>query len=161
MFWYKHSCVFSGTQLCFPGRITVLSQGTDKIGLSVRGIDTGGTAMEVSAMGFGCMGLNYHRSEHPDERMAIRLVHEAIERGVTLFDTAESYGPYTNEALVGKAPFIIPIPGTTKLSHLEENLRAAGTAFTPEEMQELEKAVEAIPVVGSRYDAVQESKIEK
>jgi aryl-alcohol dehydrogenase-like predicted oxidoreductase len=60
-------------------------------------------AMEVSAVGFGCMGLNYHRSQYPDEKAAIRLIHEAIERGVTLFDTAESYGPYTNEELVGKA----------------------------------------------------------
>ena len=49
------------------------------------------------------MGLNYHRSEHPDEQAAIRLVHEAIERGVTLFDNAESYGPLTNERLMGKA----------------------------------------------------------
>ena len=321
-------------------------------------------AFTVSAMGFGCMGLNYHRSEHPDEAACIRLVHEAIERGVTLFDTAESYGPFTNEVLMGKAlkgytdkvcvtskfghkyvngvqvkteedssptnirkvcenslrslgvekldmfyqhrgdpntpievvaetiaglikegkilhwglcevnadtirrahaicpitaiqseyhlmhrtveesvlplckelgigfvpyspinrgflgglinehtkfspndnrqtlprfqpeairqnlrivevlnqfgrtrgytlaqialawlmhkgEFIVPIPGTTKLAHLEENLRATEIAFTPEEMQEIETAVSAIPVVGSRYDALQESKVQK
>ena len=323
-----------------------------------------GAAFTVSAMGFGCMGLNYHRSEHPDERAAIRLVHEAIDRGVTLFDTAESYGPFTNERLVGKAlkgytgrvnvtttfghkfvngvqvkteedsspanirrvcenslrslgvesialfyqhrsdpntpietvaetvaqlikegkvqhfglcevnadtirrahavcpvtaiqseyhlmhrtveesilplcrelgigfvpyspinrgflgglineytqfgpndnrqtlprfrpeairknlrivevlnafgrtrgytpaqialawlmhkgDFIVPIPGTTKLSHLEENLRAADISFTDEEISELEAAVSAIPVEGSRYDALQESKVQK
>lgn len=311
------------------------------------------------------MGLNYHRSEHPDEQAAIRLVHEAIERGVTLFDTAESYGPLTNERLMGKAltgytdrvlvtskfghkfvngvqikteedsspvnirkvcenslrslgvetlgmfyqhrsdpstpievvaetvkelikegkvlhfglcevnidtirrahavcpitaiqseyhfmhrsveengvldlckelgigfvpysplnrgflgglineytqfslndnrqtlprfqpeairantrivevlnafgrtrnytpaqialawlmhkaPFIVPIPGTTKLSHLEENLRASDIVFTPEEIKDLEDAVAAIPVVGSRYDALQESKVQQ
>ena len=315
-------------------------------------------------MGFGCMGLNYHRSEHPSEEACIRLVHEAVERGVTLFDTAESYGPFTNERLMGKAlkgytdrvfvtskfghkyvngvqvkteedsspanirkvcenslrslgietlgmfyqhrsdpntpietvaetiaalikegkilhwglcevnadtirrahaicpltaiqseyhlmhrtveesvlplcrelgigfvpyspinrgflgglineytqfsandnrqtlprfqpeairqnlrivevlnafgrtrgytpaqialawlmhkaPFIVPIPGTTKLAHLEENLRATEITFTPEEMQELEQAVSAIPVVGSRYNALQESKVQK
>ena len=55
----------------------------------------------------------------------------------------------------------MPIPGTTKLSHLEENLRACDIVLTAEEMAELEKAVAAIPVVGSRYDALQESKIQK
>lgn len=329
-----------------------------------RTLGSGQAAFTVSAMGFGCMGLNYHRSEHPDEGACIRLVHEAIERGVTLFDTAESYGPFTNEVLVGKAlkgytdkvcvtskfghkyvngvqvkteedsspanirkvcenslrslgvekldmfyqhrgdpntpievvaetiaglikegkilhwglcevnadtirrahsicpitaiqseyhlmhrtveesvlplckelgigfvpyspinrgflgglinehtkfspndnrqtlprfqpeairqnlrivevlnqfgrtrgytpaqialawlmhkgEFIVPIPGTTKLAHLEENLRATEIAFTPEKMQEIETAVSAIPVVGSRYDALQESKVQK
>mgnify|MGYP001777707090 CR=1 FL=1 len=68
-----------------------------------RTLGSGKAALTVSAVGFGCMGLNYHRSEHPDEQACIRLVHEAIGRGVTLFDTAESYGPFTNERLVGKA----------------------------------------------------------
>lgn len=63
--------------------------------------------------------------------------------------------------LMNKKPFIVPIPGTTKLSHLEENLRACDIMFSIEEMTELEKAVAAIPVVGSRYDALQESKIQK
>lgn len=328
-----------------------------------RTLGSGSASFTVSAMGFGCMGLNYHRSEHPNEQAAIRLVHEAIDRGVTLFDTAESYGPFTNERLMGKAlkgythkvnvttkfghkyvngvqikteedsspanirkvcenslrslgvesiamfyqhrsdpntpietvaetvaqlikegkvqhfglcevnadtirrahaicpitaiqseyhlmhrtvedsvlplcrelgigfvpyspinrgflgglineytqfspndnrqtlprfqpeairknlrivevlnsfgrtrgytpaqialawlmhkgDFIVPIPGTTKLSHLEENLRAADITFTAEEMQELEAAVSAIPVTGSRYDALQESKVQ-
>lgn len=329
-----------------------------------RTLGSGSASFTVSAMGFGCMGLNYHRSEHPDEQAAIRLVHEAIDCGVTLFDTAESYGPFTNEKLVGKAlkgytdrvnvttkfghkyvngvqvkteedsspanirkvcenslrslgvesiamfyqhrsdpntpietvaetvaqlikegkvqhfglcevnadtirrahaicpitaiqseyhlmhrtvedsvlplcrelgigfvpyspinrgflgglineytqfspndnrqtlprfqpesirknlrivevlnafgrtrgytpaqialawlmhkgDFIVPIPGTTKLSHLEENLRAADITFTDDEMKELETAVSAIPVTGSRYDALQESKVQK
>lgn len=329
-----------------------------------RTLGSGQAALTVSAMGFGCMGLNYHRSEHPDEQACIRLVQEAIERGVTLFDTAESYGPFTNEKLMGKAlkgytdkvcvsskfghkyvngvqvkteedsspanirkvcenslrslgvekldmfyqhrgdpntpieevaetiaelikegkilhwglcevnagtirrahaicpitaiqseyhlmhrtveervlplckelgigfvpyspinrgflgglineytkfsrndnrqtlprfqpeairqnlrivevlnsfgrtrgytpaqialawlmhkaPFIVPIPGTTKLAHLEENLRATEISFTPEEMKALEEKVSAISVVGSRYDALQESKVQK
>lgn len=70
---------------------------------SYRTLGSGNYAMKVSALGFGCMGLNYHRSQHPDKKAAINLVHEAIERGVNLFDTAESYGPYTNETLVGEA----------------------------------------------------------
>lgn len=63
--------------------------------------------------------------------------------------------------LLNKAPFIVPIPGTTKLSHLEENLRAADITFSAEEMRQLEDAVSAIPVVGSRYNALQESKVQK
>ena len=332
---------------------------------SIRTLGSGSAAMKVSAMGFGCMGLNYNRSQHPDRKQEIALVHEAVERGVTLFDTAESYGYHTNEKLVGEAlkgytdrvfvttkfghkfvngvqvkteedgspanirqvcenslrnlgvetlgmfyqhridpntpievvaetvgelikegkvlhfglcevnaetirrahavcpvtaiqseyhfmhrnveesvlsvceelgigfvpysplnrgflggmineytqfdttndnrqtlprfqpdairanmrivevlnafgrtrgitpaqvalawlmnkkPFIVPIPGTTKLSHLEENLRATEIVFSADEMRELEDAVAAIPVVGSRYDALQESKVQK
>lgn len=331
-----------------------------------RTLGNGNAAFRVSAMGFGCMGLNHHRSQSPDEKACIRLVHEAVERGVTLFDTAESYGYHKNETLMGKALkghtdhvfvsskfghkfvngvqvkteedstpanirrvcenslrnlgietlgmfyqhrsdpntpvevvaetigelikegkilhwgmcevnvdtirrahaicpvtaiqseyhfmhrtveengilslceelgigfvpysplnrgflggmineytqfdttndnrqtlprfqpdairqnmrivevlnafgrtrgitpaqvalawlmnkklFIVPIPGTTKLSHLEENLRAADIRFTADEMHEIENAIAAIPVVGSRYDALQESKIQK
>lgn len=328
-------------------------------------LGSGTAAMNVSAMGFGCMGLNHHRSQHPGKEQAIALIREAIERGVTLFDTAESYGYHKNEKLVGEAlkgyegrvfvsskfghkfvngvqikteedstpanirrvcenslrnlgvealgifyqhridpntsvevvadtvkeliregkvlhfglcevnaetirrahavcpvtaiqseyhfmhrnveenvlpvceelgigfvpysplnrgflggmineytrfeaandnrqtlprfqpdairanmrivevlnvfgrtrgitpaqvalawlmnkkPFIVPIPGTTKLSHLEENLRAAEIRFTESEMRELEEAVATIPVIGSRYDALQESKVQK
>lgn len=332
----------------------------------IRTLGSGNASLTVSALGFGCMGLNHHRSQSPDEKISIRLVREAIERGVTLFDTAESYGYHKNEILTGKAlkgytdrvfvsskfghkfvngvqvkteedstpanirrvcenslrnlgvetlgifyqhrsdpntpvevvaetvkeliregkilhwgmcevntdtirrahavcpvtaiqseyhlmhrtveesgvlavceelgigfvpysplnrgflgglineytqfdstndnrqtlprfqpdairqntrivevlnafgrtrgitpaqvalawlmnknPFIVPIPGTTKLSHLEENLRASEIILSPEDMKELENAVAAIPVVGSRYDALQESKIQK
>lgn len=331
-----------------------------------RTLGSGEAAFTVSAMGYGCMGLNHNRSRHPDKEKEIALVREAVERGVTLFDTAESYGYHINEKLVGEAlkgyidrvfvsskfghkfvngvqvkteedstpanirrvcenslrnlgvetlglfyqhridpntpievvaetigglikegkilhwgmcevnaetirrahkvcpvtaiqseyhfmhrtveengvlavceelgigfvpysplnrgflggtineytqfdttndnrqtlprfqpeairanyrivevlnafgrtrgitsaqvalawlmnkhPFIVPIPGTTKLSHLEENLRACDIALTAEEMDELGKAVAAIPVTGSRYDALQESKIQK
>lgn len=84
-----------------------------------RTLGSGSASFTVSAMGFGCMGLNYHRSEHPDEQAAIRLVHEAIDRGVTLFDTAESYGPFTNEKLVGKAlkGYTDRVNVTTKFGH--------------------------------------------
>ena len=75
-------------------------------------------------------------------------------RGITIAQVALAW-------LMNKRSFIVPIPGTTKLSHLEENLRACDIVFTAEEMADLEKAVAAIPVVGSRYDALQESKIQK
>lgn len=84
-----------------------------------RTLGSGAAEFVVLAIGFGCMGLNYHRSEHPDERAAIRLIHEAIDRGVTLFDTAESYGPFTNEKLVGKAlkGYTNRVNVTTKFGH--------------------------------------------
>ncbi len=86
---------------------------------SKRILGSGQFAMEVSAIGFGCMGLNYHRSQHPDKNGAIKLIREAIERGINLFDTAESYGPYTNEELVGEAlkGYRDRVNVTTKFGH--------------------------------------------
>lgn len=86
---------------------SIPTEATSSVGMPAvhgsRTLGSGITAMNVSAMGFGCMGLNYHRSEHPDRKREIVLVHEAVERGVTLFDTAESYGYHINERLVGEA----------------------------------------------------------
>lgn len=59
--------------------------------------------LEVSAIGFGCMGLNAAFAETLDPADAVELIRQAVHRGVTLFDTAEVYGPYTNEELVGAA----------------------------------------------------------
>ncbi len=63
----------------------------------------GKSGLKVSAIGLGCMGLNYHRGPAPDRKEMITLVRTAVERGVTFFDTAEVYGPFTNEELVGEA----------------------------------------------------------
>lgn len=68
-----------------------------------RTLGKGGAAMEISALGFGVMGMNYHRGPHPDEKAMIKLAHQVVERGITLFDTAETYGPFFNEELAGKA----------------------------------------------------------
>ena len=59
--------------------------------------------LEVSALGFGCMGLNHAYGTPPPKQEAINLLRQAVEAGVTLFDTAEVYGPFTNEELVGEA----------------------------------------------------------
>ncbi|WP_145321747.1 aldo/keto reductase [Paenibacillus xylanexedens] len=64
--------------------------------LGINGLDT-------SEIGFGCMGLNYHRGPVKDRGEMISVVHSAIDAGITMFDTAEVYGPYTNEELVGEA----------------------------------------------------------
>jgi aryl-alcohol dehydrogenase-like predicted oxidoreductase len=58
---------------------------------------------EVSAIGLGCMGMNYAFPPYPDRKDMIALLRSAVERGVTFFDTAEVYGPYINEELVGEA----------------------------------------------------------
>ena len=59
--------------------------------------------LEVSAIGFGCMGLNYGLGPGLDKQNAIALIRTAFELGVTFFDTAEAYGPFTNEEIVGEA----------------------------------------------------------
>ena len=66
-----------------------------------RTLGTGG--LEVSAIGLGCMSMTGGYSDKPDRREMISLVRTAVERGVTFFDTAEIYGPYANEELVGEA----------------------------------------------------------
>ena len=63
-----------------------------------------GPKLEVSAIGFGCMGLSQSYPPFPDRQESISLIRAAVERGVTFFDTAEAYGPFTNEELVGEAP---------------------------------------------------------
>ena len=59
--------------------------------------------LEVSALGFGCMGLSFGYGQVVEEKLGIELIRAAYERGVTFFDTAEVYGPFINEELVGKA----------------------------------------------------------
>lgn len=59
--------------------------------------------LEVSAMGFGCMGLSANYGTPVDDQAGIALIRQAVDLGVTFFDTAEGYGPFTNEILVGKA----------------------------------------------------------
>src|SRR5881398_962751 len=62
-----------------------------------------GSNLEVSALGLGCMGMSQSYGLPPDKHAMISLIRTAVERGVTFFDTAEIYGPYTNEELVGEA----------------------------------------------------------
>ena len=63
----------------------------------------GTRGLEVSALGLGCMGMSQSYGVPPDKQAMISLIRTAVERGVTFFDTAEIYGPYTNEELVGEA----------------------------------------------------------
>jgi aryl-alcohol dehydrogenase-like predicted oxidoreductase len=63
----------------------------------------GKSGLEVSAIGYGCMGLSQSYGEPTEKTVAIALIRAAVERGVTFFDTAEVYGPLKNEELVGEA----------------------------------------------------------
>ncbi len=63
----------------------------------------GTSNLEVSALGLGCMGMSFSYGPPADTKAMIALIRTAVDRGVTFFDTAEVYGPFTNEELVGEA----------------------------------------------------------
>src|SRR5438045_9722065 len=77
----------------------------------------GKSGLEVSAIGLGCMGMSFSYGPPKDKQEMISLLHAAVEHGVTFFDTAEVYGPFTNEELVGEelAPFRKQVVIATKL----------------------------------------------
>jgi len=99
----------------------------------------GSQGLEVSALGYGCMGLNFGYGTTVDEETAIPLIRAAHEKGVTFFDTAEAYGPWTNEALgIGFVPWS-PLgagflTGTIDQgTELEDgDFRSSSPRFTPE-----------------------------
>jgi aryl-alcohol dehydrogenase-like predicted oxidoreductase len=98
---------------------------------------------EVSAIGFGCMGLNFSYGQGISKDDAIALLHAAVERGVTFFDTAEAYGPWTNEELVGEAlaPFRDRVVIATKFGFkVAANTRPQGTDSRPERIREVAEA---------------------
>jgi aryl-alcohol dehydrogenase-like predicted oxidoreductase len=63
----------------------------------------GKSGLEVSALGFGCMGISFGYGPAADLSQGIDIIHAAVDSGVTFFDTAEAYGPFANEELVGRA----------------------------------------------------------
>src|SRR5260221_312845 len=79
----------------------------------------GKSNLGVSALGLGCMGMSYSHGPSADKQEMIRLLWSAVERGITFFDTAEVYGPFTNEELVGEAfaPFRGQVVIATKFGH--------------------------------------------
>ena len=87
--------------------------------------------LAVSALGLGCMGMSHSHGPPADTQEMIALIRSAVERGITLFDTAEVYGPFTNEALVGEAlaPFRDQVVIATKFGF---NIDANGTAGWPQ-----------------------------
>ncbi len=103
------------------------SPALDKI-TKTRFLGSGKNRIEVSALGLGCMGMSFNRSFIPDKKPMIALIRKAYEMGVTLFDTAEAYGPFTNEELVGEAiaPFRKKITLCSKFGFDIQNNKMTG-----------------------------------
>jgi len=101
----------------------------------------GETGPEVSAIGFGCMGLNFAYGPALDRPSAISLIRAAFELGVTLFDTAEAYGPFTNEEIVGEAlaPIRDQVVIATKFG-FKNGDSTAGMDSRPERIREVAEA---------------------
>lgn len=144
--------------------------------------ELGSSGLEVSALGLGCMGLSFGYGPAVDRQDGIALIRDAVERGVTFFDTAEAYGPFTNEELVGEAlaPFRGQVVIATKFGFKFEGGKPAGLDSDPAHIKEVAEAslkrlrVEAIDllyqhrvdadvpiedVAGAVKDLIQEGKV--
>src|SRR2546422_10417444 len=113
----QRNCRCDFAQNGIVGEIAILRQSLRRISLSAGNCGRlfpcrGGTMqkrklgksnLEVSALGLGCMGMSFSYGPPPDKQEMITLIRAAVERGVTFFDTAEVYGPFTNDELVGEA----------------------------------------------------------
>src|SRR5271165_5013484 len=102
--------------------------------------ELGSSRLEVSAIGLGCMGLSFAYGPATEKQAAIALIRAAVERGVTLFDTAEAYGPFANEELVGEAlaPFRSEVLICTKFGFaIDENGQMVGLNSRPEHIREV------------------------
>jgi aryl-alcohol dehydrogenase-like predicted oxidoreductase len=102
----------------------------------------GKSGLEVSAIGLGCMGLSFGFGPAVDKQQGISLIRAAVERGVTFFDTAEVYGPFTNEELVGEAlaPFRGEVAIATKFGWKIEGGKNLGLDSRPEHIKEVADA---------------------
>jgi aryl-alcohol dehydrogenase-like predicted oxidoreductase len=102
----------------------------------------GNSTLEVSALGLGCMGMSFGYGPAGDRQEMISLLRAAVERGVTFFDTAEAYGPFTNEALVGDAlaPFRGQVSIATKFGFTFEPGGQRGLDSRPAHIKEVAEA---------------------
>src|SRR5215467_14113489 len=105
----------------------------------------GNNHLEVSALGLGCMRMSHDESPLPDKQEMISFLHAAVERGITFFDTAEVYGPFTNEELVGEAlaPFRGHVAIATKFGwdiDPETGERRGGLNSRPEHIKQIAEA---------------------
>ena len=102
----------------------------------------GKSDLEVSALGFGCMGISFGYGPAADRQDGIAIIRAAFEGGVTFFDTAEAYGPFTNEEVVGEAlrPVRDQVVIATKFGFKFENGRQAGLDSRPSHIREVAEA---------------------
>ena len=125
-----------------------------------RTLGTGKAAFEVSALGFGVMGMTYNRSQHPDKKQCIRLLHEAVGEFRGKVSVTTKFG---HEVIDGKATGRQDSRPETIRRYCEESLRRLRTldfTLSPEEWKRLEDAVAAIPVTGDRYNAEQQKQVQ-
>jgi aryl-alcohol dehydrogenase-like predicted oxidoreductase len=97
----------------------------------------GSHGLEVSAIGLGCMGMTFSYAPFPEKKESIALIHKAVEQGVTFFDTAEVYGPYNNEELVGEAlePHRKEVMIATKFGFDIQDGKSMGITSRPESIR--------------------------
>lgn len=103
----------------------------------------GKSNLEVSALGLGCMGMSFGYGPAKERQEMISVIRAAVELGVTFFDTAEVYGPFTNEELVGEAlaPVRAQVVIATKFGfHFDENGKQAGLNSRPEHIKQVAEA---------------------
>jgi aryl-alcohol dehydrogenase-like predicted oxidoreductase len=102
----------------------------------------GKTGLDVSALGFGCMGISFGYGRASTREDGIAIIRAAFDRGVTFFDTAEAYGPFTNEELVGEAlgPVRDQVEIATKFGFKFENGKQAGLDSGPSHIREVAEA---------------------
>jgi aryl-alcohol dehydrogenase-like predicted oxidoreductase len=102
----------------------------------------GNSNLEVSALGLGCMGMSHGYGPPGDKTEMIAVIRAAVDRGITLFDTAEIYGPYTNEELVGEAlaPFHGRVAIATKFGFKIEAGKQTGLDSRPEHIRDVAEA---------------------
>ena len=97
----------------------------------------GNSGLEVSAIGLGCMGMTFSYAPFPEKKDMIVLIRKAVEQGVNFFDTAEVYGPYNNEELVGEAlePFRKEVVIATKFGFNIQDGKSLGVNSQPENIR--------------------------
>ena len=102
----------------------------------------GSSNLEVSSVGLGCMGMSVSYGPPADKQKMILLIRTAVERGITLFDTAEGYGPFTNEELLGEAlaPVRDQVAIATKFGFKFEGDKQSGTDSRPAHIKEVAEA---------------------
>src|SRR5687767_14842038 len=108
--------------------------------LTMKQRSLGTSNLNVSALGLGCMGMSFGYGPAADRREMIALIRTAAERGVTFFDTAQVYGPFTNEDLVGEAlaPFRAQVVIATKFGFdFDENGKQRGLNSRPEHIRRM------------------------
>ena len=107
-----------------------------------------------------------------EKKYMITLIRKAVDMGVNLFDTADTLAAFGNQRgltpaqvalawLLALKPFVVPIPGTTKLAHLLENLWSADFEFAPDELKKLTEDLSKIKIVGDRYMGAQAEQTKK